>query len=340
MPEGKEFFVSYTGADNKWAEWIAWILEEAGYTTLIQAWDFKAASNFVLKMQSSATDTSRTVAVLTPDYFKSAFTQPEWAAAFADDPKSEHGRLIAVRVADFEPPGLFKAIVYIDLVGLDEIAAKEKLIKSVGSIVTGKRLKPDSKPVFPEAKLSVIHAPFPGTTANSKQFLHNLPFNPNPFFTGRDKMLDNLHVALQQKATAAITQPQAVHGLGGVGKTQLAIEYAWKFQADYDAAFWAGASSSAELHARIAMLATVLNLTEKDVKEQEIKVQAVMGWLQSHNRWLLILDNADTKEVQDAILTILPPGLYGHTIVTSRIADWPVGYNDLVVSILPEDAAK
>ena len=118
------------------------ILEEAGYTTLIQAWDFKAASNFVLKMHSGATDTSRTVAILTPDYFKSAFTQPEWAAAFADvDPKSEHGKLIAVRVADFEPPGLFKAIVYIDLVGLDETAAKEILIKSVGSIVTGKRLR-------------------------------------------------------------------------------------------------------------------------------------------------------------------------------------------------------
>ena len=88
------------------------------------------------------------------------------------------------------------------------------------------------------------------------------------------------------------------------------------------------------------MLATVLNLPEKDVKGQEIKVQAVMGWLRSHTRWLLMLDNADTKEVQDAILTILPPGLHGHVIVTSRIADWPVGYNDLVVSILPENAAK
>jgi hypothetical protein len=205
--------------DKKWAEWIAWILEEAGYKTLIQAWDFNAASNFVLKMQSGTNDTARTLAVLTPDYFKSAFTQPEWAAAFADDPKSEQGKLIAVRVTDFEPPGLFKAIVYIDLVGLDETAAKEKLIKSVGSIVTGQRLKPDSKPEFPGAKPSPVRPPFPGTPAGSKPFLQNLPFAPNPFFTGRDKVLDDLRAALQTKIAAAITQPQAVHGLGGVGKT-------------------------------------------------------------------------------------------------------------------------
>jgi tetratricopeptide (TPR) repeat protein len=339
MPDGKDFFVSYTGADKKWAEWIAWVLEEADYETMIQAWDFNAASNFVLKMQSGATDTARTVAVLTPDYFKSAFTQPEWSAAFADDPKSEHGKLIAIRIADFEPPGLFKAIVYIDLVGLDEIAAKEKLIKSVGSIVTGQRLKPDSKPAFPGIKSSTAHPSFPGTPVASKLFLHNLPFASNPFFTGRDKMLNDLYVALQKKTAAAITQPQAVHGLGGVGKTQLAIEYAWKYQADYDVALWAGVPSSSELHARIAALAAILILPEAEAKEQEIKVQAVLCWLRSHQRWLLILDNADTKEAQIAILQLLPPGLHGHIIATSRRVDWPVNFADLEVPVLPEPAA-
>jgi hypothetical protein len=118
---------------------------------------------------------------------------------------------------------------------LDEATAKEKLIKSVGNIVTGQRLKPDFKPAFPGSKTATAHPPFPGTPTGSKTFLHNLPFDPNPFFTGRDKMLNDLHAALH-KQPAAITQPQAVHGLGGVGKTQLAIECAWKYRADYDVA--------------------------------------------------------------------------------------------------------
>lgn len=340
MPEEKDFFVSYTGADNKWAEWIAWILEEADYKTMIQAWDFNAASNFVLKMHSGATGTARTVAVLTPDYFKSAFTQPEWAAAFVDDPKSEQGKLIAVRVADFEPPGLFKAIVYIDLVGLDEIAAKEKLIKSIGSIVTGQRLKPDSKPAFPGTKSATARPLFPGISIASKLFLHNLPFASNPFFMGRDKMLQDLHTALSKNAAAAITQPQAVHGLGGVGKTQLAIEYAWQHQTDYDVVLWAAASSSGELHVNIAALTDLLHLRETETKEQHIKVKAVVDWMRSHQRWLLILDNADSKEAEAAVAILLPPGLQGHILVTSRRSDWPVNFTDLEVSVLPEPAAK
>ncbi len=51
--EKKDFFISYTGADQQWAEWIAWILEDAGYTTVLQAWDFHAGSNFVQDMQTA-----------------------------------------------------------------------------------------------------------------------------------------------------------------------------------------------------------------------------------------------------------------------------------------------
>lgn len=250
------FFISYTGKDKPWAEWIAWMLEAAGYKTVIQAWDFTAASNFVLKMQSAAVDSTRTIAVVTPDYFKSAFTQPEWAVAFASDPTSEHGKLISVRVADFEPPGYFKTINYIDLVGVEEGTAQDRLLKAIKSIVKGTRLKPATKPTFPgtaQPKASGARPQFPGTKTQ-REFLHNLPFSPNPFFTGREQLLKDLHDALHQKTATAIAQPQAVHGLGGVGKTQFAVEYAWARQDDYDALLWAGAASRADLHANVATL--------------------------------------------------------------------------------------
>jgi hypothetical protein len=73
---------------------MAWMLEEIGYHTFLQAWDFQAASNFVLQMQSGVEKAPRTIAVLTPSYFESAFTKPEWAAALASDPCSQGSFLI------------------------------------------------------------------------------------------------------------------------------------------------------------------------------------------------------------------------------------------------------
>ena len=60
----KDFFISYTGADQQWAEWIAWQLEEEGYSVVLQAWDFHAGGNFVLLMQKALEEAERTIAVL------------------------------------------------------------------------------------------------------------------------------------------------------------------------------------------------------------------------------------------------------------------------------------
>jgi len=87
------------------AEWVAWQLDDAGYTTVIQAWDFRPGSNFVLEMQRAAAEAERTIAVLSPDYVQACFTQPEWAAAFAQDPTGEKGTLLPVRVRECTSPG-------------------------------------------------------------------------------------------------------------------------------------------------------------------------------------------------------------------------------------------
>src|SRR5437588_8349616 len=78
----KHFFISYNKADRAWAEWIAWQLEKEGYLTVIQAWDFRPGSNFVLEMHKAATEAERTIAVLSPNYLNALYTQPEWSAAF------------------------------------------------------------------------------------------------------------------------------------------------------------------------------------------------------------------------------------------------------------------
>ena len=86
---GKDFFISYTSADTKWAEWIAWHLEEAQYSTILQAWDFRPGTNFVLQMDHASKLARCTLLVLSPDYLTSTYAQSEWAAAFRRDPQSE-----------------------------------------------------------------------------------------------------------------------------------------------------------------------------------------------------------------------------------------------------------
>ena len=124
----KDFFVSYTEADLRWAEWIAAQLDSAGYSTIYQARDFRPGSNFVVEMDRATADAKRTLAVLSPDYLAALYTHPEWGAAFAQDPTGEKGILVPVRVHECELKGLLAQIVYIDFVGRDEAANKEALL--------------------------------------------------------------------------------------------------------------------------------------------------------------------------------------------------------------------
>ena len=146
VPEKRDFFVSYNSKDLQWAEWIAWELEEAGYSVFIQAWDFLPGGNFVLDMQHATSQ--RTIAVLSENYLNAQFTHSEWAAAFAQDPTGRRGMLLPVRVGKCEPTGLLKSIVYIDLLGLDRAEARRQLLSRVGGM-TRQRNKPGVPPDFP-----------------------------------------------------------------------------------------------------------------------------------------------------------------------------------------------
>lgn len=143
---GPDFFISYTQADREWAEWIASTLERAGYSTVLQSWDFSPGSNFVIEMQNAAASALHTIAVLSPDYLNSAYATAEWAAAFALDPTSNQRRLIPVRVRACEPEGLLKAIVFIDLVDLNKDEAARALLSEIKA---GPQASPSRPPRFP-----------------------------------------------------------------------------------------------------------------------------------------------------------------------------------------------
>ena len=127
----KDFFISYNQEDKSWAEWIAVTLSNAKYTVVFQAWDFLPGSNFVLQMQRATIECNRTIAVLSPSWLASIFTQPEWAVAFSVDPTGADRKLIPIRVRACEPPGLLRSIVYCDLMGFAEEDARQALLQAV-----------------------------------------------------------------------------------------------------------------------------------------------------------------------------------------------------------------
>ena len=140
-----DFFISYNHADQQWAEWVAWVLEEAGYTTRIQAWDFRPGSNFVLEMDEAARLGERTITILSPNYLGSDFVAPEWAAAFAGDPRGRTRTVIPVRIAASRADGLLGQLVWIDLVELSRVDAKAALL---AGLQPGRR-KPVTEPAYP-----------------------------------------------------------------------------------------------------------------------------------------------------------------------------------------------
>ena len=306
----KDFFVSYNKADKAWSEWIAWQLEEAGYTTVLQAWDFRPGSNFVLEMQRAAAEAKRTIAVLSPDYLDALYTQPEWAAAFAQDPKGEKGTLLPVRVRECEMEGLLPQIIYVDVVGLAEEACRDVLLEGVRR----DRAKPKVAPRFPvEAEHSMPERPcFPGVLPR----IWFVPHNQNPNFTGREPLLEELWKKLTSGPRAALT---AISGLGGVGKTQLVVEYAYRHVQDYEVVWWVRAEEPAKLAADYAALASPLYLRESDESDQRVIIDAVRRWLEQHGGWLLIFDNArGPTEVRE----YLPQAGQGHVLITSRNPTW------------------
>jgi tetratricopeptide (TPR) repeat protein len=303
-PEGWDFFVSYTQADQAWAEWIAWVLEKAGYRVLVQDWDFVPGRNWIERMHAAARSAVRTIAVLSEAYLESEYANAEWQTAWAADPSGEGRKLLVVRVEDCDRPGLLASVVGFDLFDpdLDEAGARQRLLSKVGAAVAG-RVEPHVPPPFP----STARAPFPGGVPRA----WNLP-RRDPHFTGRDGELAELAQGLARAGTVT------VHGMGGVGKTALAAEYAYVHRTEYDVAWWVAAEQPDLLPDKFAALAA--RLGAEPAEEHEALQAQICDLLAAATGWLLIFDNADAAA---DILPWLPAEPQsadrpGHVIVSTR----------------------
>ncbi|MFH1861555.1 MAG: FxSxx-COOH system tetratricopeptide repeat protein, partial [bacterium] len=322
----RDFFISYNQADEDWAKWIDAVLVEAGFTTFIQAWDCRPGDNFVLFMQQAAAKSQRTIAVLSQNYLNALYTQPEWTAAFVQDPTGAQGKLLPVQVSVCQLEGLWRPIVHIKLVGLNEAQARTALLDGIKR----EQVRPLVPPPFPGKPL--LTAPqrplFPG-------LVQNIPAEQNRNFTGRQKHLNRLHKLLAAGKSTALV---ALHGTGGVGKTQIALQYSYQHAADYQVIWWVSAEEAFQLSADFGELAVRLKLISAEAK-QEDKVSATRSWLEENSGWLLVLDNLP----QPADLPDCCPASHtGRLLITSRYeGDWCATAEPLDVDVFtPQEAVK
>ncbi len=171
--------------------------------------------------------------------------------------------------------------------------------------------------------------------------IHNLPYSSlGELLKGRDDQIKALAARLQSngKPQAIVQNHQTLYGLGGIGKTRLAVEYAWRFGSRYKTAFFVRAESPESLANGLAALALRLGLPQRQVQTET--VETVLHWFQSNPGWLLILDNVDSKEAELAVVEILPVLAGGHVLITSRLRDWPKTVHKQALDTISLDEAR
>ncbi len=159
-------------------------------------------------------------------------------------------------------------------------------------------------------------APYSSASPQTPLCLWNVPYSRNTLFTGREDILQQLRQALTlEDSPIALAQPQAISGLGGIGKTQTAVEYAYRYRNQYEAVLWVRADSYDSLVSDFLLIATLLCLPQRNENDQSMIIQAVIHWFDTHNNWLLILDNADDIAMVSACI---PSAGKGHVVLTTR----------------------
>jgi tetratricopeptide (TPR) repeat protein len=325
-----DFFISHAGRDQAWAEWIAWQLTAAGYSVELDVWDWKPGQNFVLKMSDALERCDRVVAVFSAEYFnRSRYTNQEWSASLVHLPGiTDDGRLVPVRVEPVPPgkvPAVLRALGHCDVFGIDEEAARKALLDAVA-----RPGRPDREPYFPGRPQEPRWPAESGPRLPSvkPELWHNVPAR-NPGFTGRDELLIALREALRSGDGATV---QALYGLGGVGKTQAAAEYAYRFAGDYDLVWWFTAEQPGLMGEQLAALADALRCATP-AAPLTARRQAVFSTLRAREHWLLVFDGIENPEDMDGWL----PGGPGHVLITSRAHRWTEVAMTMEVEVLTRE---
>lgn len=161
----------------------------------------------------------------------------------------------------------------------------------------------------------------------------NLTQTQNKYFTGREDVLDKLSESFQGNSRAAVTARQTLHGLGGIGKTQLAIEFCYRNRDNYDLVWWVDAEEETNI---LSALAAFAELQGYQAENQLDLAKKAILWFNANKDWLLVFDNAPNAK---AIEAYIPSSEHGHVLITSRWKNWDGVASDVKIDVWSEEEA-
>ncbi|WP_433396313.1 FxSxx-COOH system tetratricopeptide repeat protein [Streptomyces sp. CA-146814] len=294
-----DLFLSYVAENRMWADWIESVLTRAGFRVVPRDVSAEPVAPVPAATPENA---ARTVVLLSNAYLKSQRAVDLWERAVAEDPGGGRRQLLPLRVGDVRLSAPYIDRNPVDLFRLDEVHATAALMRAL------------DRPVQPADGVSPGPR-FPGTVPR----IWNVPPR-NPGFTGRSLVLERMRDQLGGGMAVVLPQPQTLYGLGGVGKTQVALEYVHRFMADYDLVWWISSEQGDDVVASLAELA--VRLGAQGGEDMAAASQEAVDLLRRgvpSERWLLVFDNADDPET---LRRYFPQGGSGHILVTSRNQSW------------------
>src|SRR5262245_4065428 len=313
--ERYDFFLSRRGSVAAVAQEVTDVLKENGYRVRTQDYDIPITANFIEEMHEAVKNARDLVVLFTRDYEQSPYTRMEFTSFEANAAQSaEKRRMVILRCEDAPLLGLFAPHVYQDLVGIGDAEERRSRILAAAE-GRSQALEPPPRP-------------FIGVPPRIASF------------TGRAKQLDELDAILMRDKPAAVTQASvgraAVQGMGGVGKTSLAIEYAHRFRGLFAGVCWCPAETRTGLLSALAGLAVTLGAATAEEADVEKAAKAVLRRLaEQRATWLLVYDNVPAPDH----ITDLLPSAGARVLITSRFSDWGELADDVALDVLPLEEA-
>lgn len=296
--------ISFAGFNRAWAAWIGDRLERRGLRVVHLRWDAPPDQSLTDLLRDLSLGEGRTLILVSEWYFQlGPRTHEEWNEALREVVAPDPSRFAAVSVTNASVPSAIAVLQPVDLTNMGAEEAERRLLE-------GLDLPLDTPPAVDADR------PTPRFPASMPDVWGGVP-RRNTRFTGREPLLNDAYHLLQgsEPGAGVVT----LYGMSGVGKTQLAAEYVYRFGSEYDVVWWVGAEKRVTYRRGLAELAPRLGLTTGS--EYGERLRAVGDSLRRGNpyrRWLLVLDGADEP---DQIWDLVPTGP-GHVIITSRNPEW------------------
>ena len=317
MPKRNQVFVSYSHKDEVWLERLQSVLKPLTRSRTIDIWaDTRIKPGAVWREEIERALSCAKVAVLlvSPNFLDSDFIV-------------ENELPPLLRAADEQGLKVLWIAISASLYSETDIARYQATTEPSRPLDSLSPAEVNEKLV--EVALKIKAAVQSEHAAELDTFY--VPYERNPYFTGRNTFLQVL------KKELTISGAVAICGLGGIGKTQVAVEYAYRNRSDYEDVFWVRSDTNSALHEGFVKIAVLLGLPENSAQKQTTAVEAVKQWLERSSDWLLILDNAD---MPDLVKPYLPRDRKGQVLFTSRTRVWHGVARPLELGELQPDAAS